>query len=95
MAVFFNITIKNNGSRDSDNAFLEIKRSDLESDPFNITKPLGILHKGETTEIKDLILAINMDLYFDEFYNSSFIAKLKVDSLSIDESIVKITSRQF
>lgn len=95
MMVFFNVTIVNNGSRDLDGVTLEIKRSDLESDPFNITKPLGILQKGETTEIQDIILAINMNLYFDEFYNSSFIATLKLDDFALDESIVQITSRQF
>jgi len=95
MMTFFNVTIVNNGSSDVDGVLLEIKRSDVESDPFNITKPLGVLHKGETTEITDLVLAINMNLYFEEFYNSSFTAKLKIDNKSLDESIVQITNGQF
>jgi hypothetical protein len=95
MMVFFNISIANNGTCDVANTSLEIKRSNLESDPFNITKPLGILHKGDTIEIQDIILAINMNLYFDEFYNSSFVAHLKHGDFILDERVVQITSRQF
>ena len=93
MAVGFNVTILNNGVDDVDGVILEIKRSSFDSDPFNITRPLGILHAGETEVQESLI--INMDTYFAEFYNSSFLCTLKIGVSVLDESILEITAKQF
>ena len=94
MAVGFNLTILNNGINDIDGVILEIKRSSFDRDPFNITKPLGILHAVETTEVQECLI-INIDNYFAEFYNSSFLATLRLGDSVLDESVLQITARQF
>jgi uncharacterized protein YlxW (UPF0749 family) len=71
MAVELDITILNTGINDVEGLTLEIKRSNFDEDPFNRTRTLGILHAGETIEIQESIV-VNMDRYFDEFYNSVF-----------------------
>jgi len=94
MSVGFNITIMNAGITEVDGVILEIKRPNFDSDPFNITRTLGILHAGETTEIQDFII-IGMDRYFDEFYHSNFVATLRVGNTIVDERTLEITERQF
>lgn len=77
VAVIFNITISNTGISDVEGLTLEVTRLNFDEDPYNITRKLGILHAGETTEIQDDIV-ISMDLYFAEFHNRSFVATLKL-----------------
>ena len=80
----FNVTIENTGISDIDGLTLEIKRLNLEEDPYNITKRLDILHAGETTEIQDSIIT-GIDHYAAEFLNRSFVATLKLGEVVLDE----------
>lgn len=94
MAVDFNITILNNGINDIEGLTLEIKRLNFDSDPFNITRTLGILHSGEIVAIREY-LYISMDRYFAEFYTSSFVTTLRLGDRILDEQTLQITKRQF
>jgi type II secretory pathway pseudopilin PulG len=94
MDSIFNVTIMNTGLNDVEGLTLEIKRLNFDEDPYNITRKLDILHSGETTEIQEFII-IGMDLYFDEFYYSSFIATLKLGGLVLHMRTLQITKRQF
>lgn len=94
MSADFNVTVSNTGIDDVEGLTLEIKRLNFDEDPYNITRKLDILHAGETTEIRDFII-ISMDLYFDSFYHSSFVATLKLGGLVLHERTLQITKRQF
>jgi hypothetical protein len=52
MAVDFKIKILNTGTSDVEGATLGIKRFGFDSDPFNITKTLGILLAGKQLRLK-------------------------------------------
>jgi FtsZ-binding cell division protein ZapB len=93
MVVDLDITILNTGINDVEGVTLEIKRSDFDEDPFNRTRTFGILHAGETIEIQESIV-VSMDRYFDEFYNSAFVATLKLGEVVLDVRTLQITNRQ-
>ena len=94
MDVIFNITIVNTGPSDIEGLTLEIKRLNFDEDPFNITRNLDILYAGETIEIQEFII-ISMDIYFAEFYYSSFVATLKLGELVLNMRTLQITERVF
>jgi FtsZ-binding cell division protein ZapB len=79
-----NITIENTGISDIDGLTLEIKRRNLDEDPYNITKRLDILHAGESTEIYDSIFT-GIQFFTAEFRNRSFVAILKLGDVVLDE----------
>jgi hypothetical protein len=94
MAVDFNITIFNTGVEDVDGAVLEINSLNFTGDPLNRTRALGIVHAGETIEIRESFF-IGLQSYIDEFYNSSFVAALKLGNIVLDNRTLQITERQF
>ena len=92
----FHVVILNTGINDVGGVTLEIKRLDLDVDPFNITRTLGILHAGETTEIGQLYIVISIKQYADEFRYSEFVATLKLgDAILNVSSPLQITERPF
>jgi len=77
MLVIFDITISNNGISDVEGLTLEIKRYNIDEDPYNKTKRLSILNAGETIAFQTDVF-VGMQTYFDEFYKRSFVASLKL-----------------
>ena len=94
IAVNFNVTILNTGINDVEGIVLEIKTHNFDEDPLTRTRAIGILHAGETTIIQDTI-TIGMQSYLDEYYNSSFVATLKLGNIVLDNRTLQITERQF
>lgn len=96
MMIDFHVTILNTGINDVGGVTLEIKRLNLDVDPFNITRTLGILHAGETTEIGDLYIIISIKQYTDEFRDSEFVATLQLGETILNASSpLQITERPF
>jgi hypothetical protein len=96
MEIGFHVAILNTGINDVGGVTLEIKRLDLDVDPFNITRTVGILHAGETTEIGELYIVISIKQYADEFRDSEFVATLKLGDAILDvSSPLQITERPF
>jgi hypothetical protein len=96
MMIDFHVTILNTGINDVGGVTLEIKRLNLDVDPFNITRTLGVLHAGETTEIKDLYIVISIKQYADEFRDSEFVATLQLGETILNASSpLQITERPF
>jgi len=93
MAVDFNITIFNTGIEDVEGVVLEIKTVNYTEDPLIRTRAIGIIDAGETIEIRESIF-IGLQSYLDEFYNSSFVATLKLGNVVLDNSTLQITERQ-
>ena len=94
IAVNFNVTILNTGINDVEGIVLEIKTHNFDEDPLTRTRAIGMLHAGETTIIQDTI-TIGMQSYLDEYYNSSFVATLKLGNIVLDNRTLQITERQF
>ena len=94
IAVNFNVTILNTGINDVEGIVLEIKTHNFDEDTLTRTRAIGMLHAGETTIIQDTI-TIGMQSYLDEYYNSSFVATLKLGNIVLDNRTLQITERQF
>jgi hypothetical protein len=94
IAVNFNVTILNTGINDVEGIVLEIKTLNFDEDTLTRTRAIGMLHAGETTIIQDTI-TIGMQSYLDEYYNSSFVATLKLGNIVLDNRTLQITERQF
>ena len=62
---------------------LEIKTLNFDEDPLIRTRAISILDAGETTIIQDTI-TIGMQSYLHEYYNSSFVATLKLGKVVLD-----------
>jgi len=96
MMIDFRVAVLNTGINDVGGATLEIKRRNLDLDPFNITRTLGILHSGETTEIGELYIIISIKQYTDEFRYSEFVATLRLGETILNVSNpLQITERPF
>jgi hypothetical protein len=83
LALDLNVTIANTGISDVEGLTLEIKRLNVDEDPYNITRKLDILHAEETTEIYDHIFT-GIDFFAAEFLNRSFVATLKLGDVVLD-----------
>jgi hypothetical protein len=94
IAVNFNVTILNTGINDVEGIVLEIKTHNFDEDTLTRTRAIGMLHAGETTIIQDTI-TIGMQSYLDEYYNSSFVATLKLGNIVLANRTLQITERQF
>ena len=94
IAVNFNVTILNTGINDVEGIVLEIKTLNFDEDTLTRTRAIGMLHAGETTIIQDTI-TIGMQSYLDEYYNSSFVATLKLGKVVLANRTLQITERQF
>lgn len=94
IAVNFNITILNTGINDVEGIVLEIKTLNFDENPLTRTRAIGILNAGERTIIQDTII-IGMQSYLDEYYNSSFVATLKLGKVVLHNRTLQITEGPF
>jgi len=83
VALDFNVTIVNTGMSDIEGLTLEIRRLNVDEDPYNITRRLDILPAREKTEIYDHMF-LGMTFYFDEFINRSLVATLRLGDVVLD-----------
>ena len=96
MGIGFQVAILNTGINDVGGLTLQIRRPNLDVEPFNITRSIGILRAGETIEIEDLYIFIGMDRYTGEFRYCEFAATLKLGEAVLNATIpLQITERPF
>lgn len=96
MGIGFHVAILNTGINDVGGLTLEIRRSNLDVDPFNITRSIGIVRVGESIVIEDLYIFIGLDRYTGEFRYCDFVATLRLGETILNAtSPLQITERQF
>ena len=83
IAMTFNVSVQNFGISDIEGLTVEIKRLNVDEDPYNITRKLDVLHAGEAIEFRE-IFVIGWDLYFGGFHDRSLGASVKLGEVILD-----------